>query len=882
MDARIAAAAALVVLVACNGGEVDPPASHDAGVRDSGPTVTTRDAGPDRDGGERDAGVSTDAGFRDGGRRDAGPPPRCLPAQGAVTTRDVSHDGFTAAVTIERDDPCARQYALSTTQPLRDHPYGNPRAIAESANDPVLRSGDVLLDALYALAHLERHDASVDKIVDFAFDRGAPIDCPSPGCFETGRLWTFVWTRDSAYAADLGLAFVDPPRMQSTLELKLSPDRSGGDVQIVQDTGSGGSYPVSTDRVAWALGSRALYRALADPTAHAARALDAIANTLEQDRVAVFDAVDGLYRGEHSFLDWREQSYAPWTAQDTAHIAMSKALSTNVLHLEALRYAAALATDANDPRAARYAGWADALATRIHERFWLAEDGGWSSHIPTTLDTAPARRFDLLGTSLAVLAGIGDEAARTEAITNYPHLVRGPPVMWPESNEVPIYHNRAIWPFVTAYGMRAAKQVGAAEVVTHVALSLYDGAALNLSNMENLEVESGLPWVEDGGHSGPVVNSQRQLWSVAAFFTLVHETVFGVTPVDGGLDFAPGLTRALRRTWFEGTSVVALSALPFRGARFSVQLELPESVEDGDAMLEVEEVLVNGVAVAPPLVPADGDVISVVLKDNGAKNGALRLVTDGAIFAPPTPSISAIVASPELTLTLQGGTNAATWSIYRDGVRVATGLPGTNTSYTDPGTSAASPSHCYTAELVVDGRASHRSNPACWWGPAFERTASIDANAFTAVGGSLVFNHGRSHYEAWGDSGHALEATYTAARSGEHLVQLSAGNGAGPVDTGITCGIKRVRVETMAGAPVAEGYAVMPHLGDWSVWRDGSFVAAQLQAGETYRIVVDMDAFAVNMSERRFFERYTGGSGGSTGAFFRVNIDQIKVLARGP
>ena len=39
------------------------------------------------------------------------------------------------------------------------------------------------------------------------------------------------------------------------------------------------------------------------------------------------------------------------------------------------------------------------------------------------------------------------------------------------------------------------------------------GAALNLSNMENLEVTTGKAWVEDGPYSGPVVNSQRQLSS---------------------------------------------------------------------------------------------------------------------------------------------------------------------------------------------------------------------------------------------------------------------------------------------------------------------------------------------------------------------------------
>ena len=51
--------------------------------------------------------------------------------------------------------------------------------------------------------------------------------------------------------------------------------------------------------------------------------------------------------------------------------------------------------------------------------------------------------------------------------------------------------------------------------------SLMRGAALNLSNMENLEWQTGRNWVEDGEFSGPVVNSRRQLWSVAGFLVVI-------------------------------------------------------------------------------------------------------------------------------------------------------------------------------------------------------------------------------------------------------------------------------------------------------------------------------------------------------------------------
>ncbi len=53
------------------------------------------------------------------------------------------------------------------------------------------------------------------------------------------------------------------------------------------------------------------------------------------------------------------------------------------------------------------------------------------------------------------------------------------------------------------------------------------GAALAGSNMENYELVSQAVHVEEGALSGLVVNSERQLWSVAGYLSMVVEGVFG-------------------------------------------------------------------------------------------------------------------------------------------------------------------------------------------------------------------------------------------------------------------------------------------------------------------------------------------------------------------
>lgn len=796
-----------------------------------------------------------------------------------------------AEVTIDDPDAERRTYTLSTTAALVDGLPSNPRILIEQADDSTLRSGHDLFDALYTLALEETRENSVESIQDFAFNDGAEVPCG--GCFETGRKWNYVWTRDTAYAVDLGLAGLDPERARNSLEFKLSERRGGGDLQVVQDTGTGGSYPVSSDRVSWAVGAWELLAQL-DGDAREAfrdRTLEALTNTLDHDRGVVYDPTDGLYRGEQSFLDWREQTYPEWTAGDVVHIGMSKALSTNLLHYRAMRIAAALAEETGDTQTRdRFTDWADDLRAAIRERFWLEDEGLFSTFVTTGLDVAPVRRFDLLGSSFAVLFDVADEKQAARILARYPHYGPGAPVVWPQLQDIPIYHNRGEWPFVTAYWLRAAAKAGNATVAEKMMRALVRGAAVNLSNMENFEAASGAPWVDEGASSGPVVNSQRQLWSVAAYVSMVHHTLFGLQAEADGLHIRPFVPAGLRTTLFAGTDELVLNGFEYRGRSINVVLALPERA--GSGALQVESVFVGDTEVEGDLLDGvqDGDCVYVRLRAGDTDDGELTETTDANwrdVFGPRTPQITTVSGEGgQVTLGLSTSeASEVTWRIYRDGAVVADELPGSTTTWTDPdfdADSAATP--CYVAELTftASGNHSQHSSPQCWWGEGAQRVELISASAMTNEGGAGTTNHGRFHYEGWGDAGHSLTVpSFTPDQSGTHLLQVGYGNGAGPVSTGITCAVKRVVVEeVVSGDEVADGLLVMPHLGDWSIWGLSSFVEAELTAGVAYRVRIEGDDEAVNMSVFSHFEAYTGGLGGADGAFNRVNISDLRVLAR--
>jgi hypothetical protein len=443
------------------------------------------------------------------------------PAAAATSPQQLSWQGQTAAVTVATDG----SFTLHA-------PAGDRRISLQAAS---VHTASALFDGLFAMAQDDLRQDSVTAISDDAFDHGQSMPC---ACFETGVKWHYVWTRDLSYSVDLGLWRFDPARAKASLLFKLSDVRfssapaasdSTEKLYPMQDTGSGGSWPISTDRIVWFLGARHLL----DDRVFADQVYRALTDTLAQDRQYVFDDARGLYRGETSFLDWREQTYPGWTANNVVFIAQSFALSTNVLHYQALQLAIQMAEQRKDPKAADYRAQADALKAAINAHFWRTDRGMYMSYIGG--DGAPMEAYDLLGMSLAITSGVADAERARESLTNYPTYAAGSPVIWPERADQPIYHNRAIWPFVSAYALRAARAVNDPERIAHELRSLMRGAALSGSNMENFELTTQSVHVDDGKLSGPVVDSPRQLWSVAGYLDMVTEGVFGLTD-DGQIE----------------------------------------------------------------------------------------------------------------------------------------------------------------------------------------------------------------------------------------------------------------------------------------------------------------------------------------------------------
>jgi len=831
--------------------------------------------------------------------------PASDPHQGATVSETLAFatwDGRQESARFSVKDTQAplRTYAHSTTMQLRD-PGPQYQVYREDAALPRVRSGNLGFDALFALAGHEMRQDSVRDIRDGNYNGNAAIPCD---CFETGEKWHYVWTRDLSYAVDLGLGMLDPQRARNSLEFKLSGWREGvpkapqaasigGGLQIVQDTGSGGSWPVSTDRVTWAFAAEEVLNNLppAERAPFAAKALEALVNTIENDRIAAFDARLGLYGGEESFLDWRDQSYAAWITEDLASMASSKALSTNVGHYKALTLAATLAREqGGKDRAARYTAWAQDLKRAINQRLWLDDAGMYSSLTAAHFDGAPLRKFDWLGQSLAIVTGVADGERARRILAAYPHGPMGAPVIWPQQTGMPVYHNRALWPFVTGYGLRAAIAGRNASVADAAYASLMRGAALNVSNMENLEWLSGQPVLLDEAHPeliGPVINSRRQLWSVGAYVGMVVRDVFGVSTTPTGIALKPFVTAGLRGGVFATTDTATLSNLRLQGRSVSVTLRLPPAAaKDAQGYYEVERILLNGKPVGADIawnaLQADNRIEIVLGKLVAGEQGIRRVNANPyaeapSVFAPREPRVTALARSGKdnlVTVAGAAGDSGVTYNVYRDGKLVASRLPaGAWRDRKAPATA------CYAAEAQysASGNHSHHSQARCVDAgvtiSAFdERVAS---NAKPAAPNAR-FSEPR--LADWGRPGDRFTVERVRVpQAGEYAVQVRYHNGANQINLGISGGVKWLALEDASGRIVAQGVIQLPHAridkADTPAVMSTP-LAAHLQAGVSYRI--RMSDF-YNMSYLQSNSSFSA-AGGVEGPSNRFDIYGVRLL----
>lgn len=389
-----------------------------------------------------------------------------------------------------------------------------------------------------------------DAVYNLALDEMIKAVEPD-STFRTGKEWAGVWTRDISYSIILSMAHLQPKVAKYSLLRKVKNGR------IIQDTGTGGAYPASTDRMIWAVAAWELYKVTGDKD-WLRQAYAIIKNSVEDDLKNAYNQQTGLIRGESSFLDWREQTYPRW--MQPVDIYESENLGTNAVHYQANIVLSQMAKLLNDQTSfEKYSQVATHIKTGINTQLWMKDKGYYGQYLYGRNFKSLSPRAEALGEALCVWFGIADAQQQKSIIENTPVTDFGIPCIYPQIPGIPPYHNNAVWPFVQSYWALASAKAGNEKSVLESIAAVYRPATLFLTNKENFVADNG-------DFAGTQINSSNMLWSLSGNLALVHRVLFGIEYTADSLTFHPFVPSAL-------TGKRSLTNFKYRNAVLNIELE---------------------------------------------------------------------------------------------------------------------------------------------------------------------------------------------------------------------------------------------------------------------------------------------------------------------
>lgn len=346
--------------------------------------------------------------------------------------------------------------------------------------------------------------------------------------FATGALWPDTWTRDAVYSIYFSFSWIHKEISKNTLLKQTLKNPK----EALQDTGTGGSWPISTDRVVWALAAWEYYLTTGDKD-WLAQVYDGLAYTAQKDIHVAFDKNIGLYKGEACSMDWRTHTYPNWFSNE--NIGESFTPGTNSLHMflyDFLTRSAKL-LGKSEEEIRLWDNQHTTVKNGINNRFWDKEQGLYTSYLyPEFLNYKSSDRVDVMSNGLAILLGASDEAQINSVIEKYPLYPYGAAVLYPSIPDDFSYHNKGIWAVWQTPYMYAAKRVGNTAAVDHMMKTLIRQGAMFLTHKENMTYDTGYD-------RNTALNSDRQLWSVASYISIVYRMIFGMEMTETGMTFNP-------------------------------------------------------------------------------------------------------------------------------------------------------------------------------------------------------------------------------------------------------------------------------------------------------------------------------------------------------
>jgi hypothetical protein len=658
---------------------------------------------------------------------------------------------------------------------------------------PKYSSPHVLADAIYNMS-LEEMEKAVEK----------------DSTLRTGAEWAGVWTRDVSYSIILSMAYMQPQVAKNSLRRKVNKRK-----RIIQDTGTGGAWPVSTDRMIWAVAAWEIYLATGDMD-WLREAYEVIKLSLEDDYKVAYDPVTGLVNGESSFLDWREQTYPKW--MQPADIFESKCLGTNAVHFQANTVAAKMAILLEDKKAASvFETKAVSIKTGINSHLWQEDKGYYGQYLYGRLYQSLSPRSEALGEALSVVFDIADAERQKRVVESTPIVSFGIPCIFPQIPGIPPYHNNGIWPFVQTYWLWAGAKVGNEQSVMESIGAIYRPSALFLTNKENFVADNG-------DFSGTVINSSNMLWSLSGNISLVHKVLFGIRFTEDGITFKPFVPTALKGNR-------SLSNFKYRNAVLDIEM-----VGFGDAIqtITLDGQLLEAANIETTL--AGKHNIKIILNNKIADAGKVNKVANHFTLATLNSTVEAKVGNAS-RIKWSGIEGEIAYEIFKDG-KILQQQKETS-YYVKPDDGGMYQVRAMDAE----GNGSFLSEPFGYY--ASESIIRVEAETFAPKASySYKGFSGSGFVEIAVNKNSALTVEVNVDKAGTYALSFLYANGNGPINTENKCAIRSLYMNDGF-----KGAVIFPQRGtnEWSAWGETNSYVIKFAAGKQ-RISLRMEDWNENMN----------------------------------
>lgn len=339
--------------------------------------------------------------------------------------------------------------------------------------------------------------------------------------FYSAEIWYGIHTRDIGIAAWQSLSMLFPQTTLATIESRIA---SG---EIIQDAETGGGWPVSNDRI-FMIPAIEKYLQSNPKSVRRVFLIEAAKQSLEHDYQIVFDLDHGLFRGESTYLNWREETYPDWA--DPRLILESYSSSNNLLHLLAIESLIRMLRNEKD-REDEKALWnqrAVDLAKAIRSQLFLDDRNFYSAY----LIPEAGNQADFTDNLANIFAVLSDTMNQPELIYSIPLVPRGVPSIYPQKSlKQKPQHNHGIVPFVTAFYIDACRKTG-----------YRAGIQFGMQSLLQIVDDHGsfvTTVVADSGSRHTALSSDRQLWSIAAWFSAFYSGYLGLSIDQNKISFAP-------------------------------------------------------------------------------------------------------------------------------------------------------------------------------------------------------------------------------------------------------------------------------------------------------------------------------------------------------